>query len=408
MKYRMKIIVSVFSLPIIVMLFINALQSKQPEDIESRVRDFDYSSLPVAAAEKMRRNANKTTLPLTLHAGAPTQQLHDSLLVADMHCDLLLWNSDFNNGSSAGHVDLPKLLKGRFLIETFSVATTLPAHFDPKNSDRFPEYARRQGWPQWAYADPFNRALFMAGHLKYMASHSGGKFRIIYNSSDLKELVRLCRAGKEIVGALLSMEGAYPIGNDLSRIDLLYRTGFRMISPAHFYDSTLSGSTHTGSRKGLSALGIKALEAMERLGMIIDCSHLSPEAVDDLLRYATRPVVASHTGVRALKNIPRNLSDSQIRSITSKGGIIGAGFWPEAAGGNDLQAIVRTIRHIVTIGGVEHVALGTDFDGMVSVPVDASGMALLTEALMKDGFSDTEIRLIMGENLVRFYRDQLR
>jgi microsomal dipeptidase-like Zn-dependent dipeptidase len=100
-------------------------------------------------------------------------------------------------------------------------------------------------------------------------------------------------------------------------------------------------------------------------------------------------------------NNPRNLSDDELRAVAKTGGVIGIGLWDTATCGRDASAKARAIRHAVTVAGIEHVALGSDFDGAVTTPFDASGWALLTDALLTQGFSELEIRKIMGENAVR-------
>ena len=135
--------------------------------------------------------------------------------------------------------------------------------------------------------------------------------------------------------------------------------------------------------------------------MVIDVAHSSPATIDDVLAMATRPVVASHTGMRGVADNVRNLSDEQARGIARTGGVIGIGFWPHAAGGEGVEWIVRSIRHAVDVAGIDHVALGSDWDGTVTVPFDAAGIVQLTDALLTDGFDEPAIASIMGLNARR-------
>ncbi len=141
--------------------------------------------------------------------------------------------------------------------------------------------------------------------------------------------------------------------------------------------------------------------------MIVDLSHASPRTIDEVLAMATRPVVVSHTGVRGTCDNQRNLTDDQLRRIAATGGLIGIGFWDTAVCGTDAAAIARAIRHAANVAGIDHVALGSDFDGAVTVPFDATGLALITEALLAGNFTDDEIRKIMGGNTLRFLSDNL-
>jgi microsomal dipeptidase-like Zn-dependent dipeptidase len=118
---------------------------------------------------------------------------------------------------------------------------------------------------------------------------------------------------------------------------------------------------------------------------------------------ATRPVVASHTGVRGMADNARNLSDDQLRGIAATGGMVGIGFWPTACGGDDAGSIARSMAYAAGVVGVEHVGLGSDFDGAVPVPFDATGLALMTEALLAEGFDDAAVGRMMGGNAVDLF-----
>ena len=123
--------------------------------------------------------------------------------------------------------------------------------------------------------------------------------------------------------------------------------------------------------------------------------------IADATATARRPVVASHTGVCGTHDTIRNLSDDQLRGIAATGGLVGIGFWDTVTGGSDAAAIARAIRYTVDLVGAEHVALGSDWDGAVPVPFDATGLVLLTEALLDDGLDEGTIRAVMGENVFR-------
>ncbi len=135
--------------------------------------------------------------------------------------------------------------------------------------------------------------------------------------------------------------------------------------------------------------------------MIVDLAHASHATIRDVLAMARRPVVYSHGGVKATCDTNRNLTDAEIKGIAATGGVIGIGFWDAAVCAPTPQATARAMRHVRDLVGIEHVALGSDFDGAVTTGFDASGMAAVTQALMDQGFSDEEIRLAMGGNVVR-------
>jgi microsomal dipeptidase-like Zn-dependent dipeptidase len=157
----------------------------------------------------------------------------------------------------------------------------------------------------------------------------------------------------------------------------------------------------------LSELGKEMIKKMEAKNMIVDLAHASPKVIDDVLAIATKPVVVSHTGIKGTCNNNRNLSDEQIKAIAHNGGIIGIGYWDTAVCGKDAKAVVKAIRYVVNLVGVEHVALGSDFDGAVIVPFDTSGIVQITDALLEDNFTEEDIRKIMGENSIRILRELL-
>ena len=141
--------------------------------------------------------------------------------------------------------------------------------------------------------------------------------------------------------------------------------------------------------------------------MLVDIAHASSATIDDVLAMAMRPVVASHTGVRGTADNARNLSDAHVRGIAETGGLLGIGFWPTACGGEDAASIARAIRYAVGLAGVEQVGLGSDFDGAVPVPFDATGLVQLTDALIEAGLTDDEIAKVMGGNARRLLADNL-
>jgi microsomal dipeptidase-like Zn-dependent dipeptidase len=187
----------------------------------------------------------------------------------------------------------------------------------------------------------------------------------------------------------------------LENLDELFAAGIRMMAPTHFTDTAIAGAAAGIKKNGLTDLGRQWVRAMETRHMIIDLAHASPATLRDVTAIATRPLLVSHTGVKGTCNNPRNLSDDELRSVARTGGVIGIGLWDTATCGSDAPATARAIRYAVNIVGADHVALGSDFDGGTTVPFDSSGWALLTDALLKEGFSEQVIHKIMGENVVR-------
>ena len=146
---------------------------------------------------------------------------------------------------------------------------------------------------------------------------------------------------------------------------------------------------------------------MQELGVAIDLAHASPATIDDVLDLAWKPVVVSHTGVKATCAGPRNLSDTHIRRIAAGGGVIGIAFFRGAVCGTSPGHIARAMRHVRDLVGPAHVALGSDFDGTTANEFDTTGLARLIDALLVEGFSEPEIRALAGENALRVLRATL-
>ena len=140
---------------------------------------------------------------------------------------------------------------------------------------------------------------------------------------------------------------------------------------------------------------------MEALGIVLDLAHMSPGAIDEALDLATRPTVFSHGGVRGTCENRRNLSDEQVRRIAAGGGLIGIGYWETAVCGRTPEDIARAIAYVVRLVGARHAALGSDYDGATTVGFDTSGLVTITQALFDEGLTPSEIRLVLGENVLR-------
>lgn len=337
-------------------------------------------------------------------------RLHETLFVADMHADSLLWNRDLNADGTVAQADVPKLMRGNVALQAFTVVTKTPRGLNiESNSDSTDNIfllALAQRQPLENLTSLTKRALWQARRLHEYAAASGGTLTVIENKRDLAAFVER-RKTQKMVGGWLGIEGAHALDNKLENLDALYNAGFRMISPTHFFDNDLAGSAHGIEKYGLTDKGRELVRRMESRRMLVDIAHASPRAIDDVLAMATRPVVVSHTGVKGTCDNNRNLSDEQLRRVAATGGVIGIGFWDTAVCGEDARSVARAIKYATGIAGVEHVALGSDFDGSVKVPFDTSGEALITEALIAEGLGDADIALLMGGNVLRLLSESL-
>jgi microsomal dipeptidase-like Zn-dependent dipeptidase len=334
-----------------------------------------------------------------------TKSLHATLDLADLHADTLLWGRDLLARSARGHVDVPRLVEGRFALQVFSTVTKTPRgqNYDSNtgDTDQLDLLVRLGMWPARTWDSLLERALYQAERLHAAAARNPKALVVVRTRRDLASVMARRAKGESVVGGLLATEGAHPLQGELANLQKLHDAGFRMIGLQHFFDNELGGSLHGTSKGGLTPFGVQTVKAIEELGLIIDVAHSSPRVVDDVLQLATRPIVVSHTGVRGACDSPRNLSDAHMRAIAAKGGLIGIGFWPGAVCDSTPKGVAKSLRYAIDLVGVDHVALGSDYDGATTVKFDASESAALIEAMLKAGFSEDEIRKVSGENILR-------
>jgi membrane dipeptidase len=354
---------------------------------------------------------NPVLEPPPYKASPLATNMHGGLLVADLHADSLLWGRDLTLRSDDGQVDIPRLGEGNVALQVFSVVTKSPRGLNIERndgkSDNITLLAIAQRWPVKTWTSLKERALYQAGRLNAMVSLADGRFTMVRSKRDLRIFLDRRRLEPGIVAGVLAIEGAHVLEGDPANVDVMFDAGFRMMSPSHFFDSEMGGSAHGVEKYGLTERGRDMIARMEAKGMIVDLSHGSDRLISDVLAMAKRPVVISHAGVRGTCDNRRNLSDEQLRGIAANGGLVGIGFWYTAVCGRDAAAIARALRYTADLIGVDHVALGSDFDGAVPTPFDASGMVKLTDALVEAGFSQDEIGKIMGGNVIRLLLENL-
>jgi len=388
--------------------------------------------------------------------GAAEMMRHWSLFIADLHADTLATDRDFfTPGQTAGHVDLPRLKAGNIGLQAFTVFTDTPFPREDgcvDDSDtNFAAVLQAIQWrPRRIWTSQMQNALFQAQRLRELrnqslervASGTGEAVLLqIRDAGDVKLLVEKRRAGEPVIGALLGLEG------DIRNLDVLFGADFRMIAPTHRFHNQLSGASEgCGPAYPLTFHGRDVLAAAARRRMVIDLAHASSPTIREVSEMAIKggfPVIISHGGVfgtcAAAPNasVARNATDDDIRAVARTGGVIGIGYWPEAVcwKQEDSQqqrvgAIVRAMAHAYRTLQDEafatemrarnpdydpgdHIAFGSDYDGAVTVPFDAAGMALLTAAMQRDPdsgrplFDDRTIRKIAGANVCRVLATQL-
>lgn len=363
-----------------------------------------FHLLPLTA----QRLLNRVTNP----PKGPKPVLARPFPVVDLHADPPLWRRDWLRRNRYGHIDLPRLIEGNVVLQVFAAATKIPLGINfERNSASRPDLlsllAFGQRWPRRTWGSLLQRALYMAEEVKKLERMSNGRFRLIRSASDLQNLLADRQNKPYLVGGLLALEGVHALEGNLNNLVGLYNAGFRIIGLTHFFDNAAGGSAHGLAKGGLMPFGRELVQIAQNQDMILDLTHAAPHLIDDVLAIATKPVIVSHTGFQGVHPSQRNLSDKQAQAITTAGGLIGVAFFPEVTGGKTVSAIVRSIRYGIELVGADHLAIGTDFDGAITAPIDASGMPYLAAALAQNGLVEAKIASIMGGNALTFLQQHL-
>lgn len=337
---------------------------------------------------------------------AAARALHKTIPVADLHADTLLWKRDPAKRQSRGQTDLKRLREGGVALQVFTAVTKVPKGMNldenSADSDQLTLLMAAQAWPSRTWFSIYERAAYQAGRLHKLEKDAPDNFIFVRNAADLQ---RALEEGK--LAGIYGIEGAHPLEGDLANIARLYDQGMRVMGLQHFFDNELGGSLHGQSGAGLAEFGKEAVEAAVAQGIVIDLAHSSEAVVRDVLARSGKPVIVSHTGLKGHCDTARNIPDDLMRAIADHGGLIGVGYWEEAACATSPEGIAAEIVYAVGLLGADHVALGSDFDGAVTTALDASELPAITQALMDAGLDNETIRAVMGENAVRFFLENL-
>ncbi len=334
------------------------------------------------------------------------QAFHDELFVVDLHTDSLLWKRNLLKESSIGHLDVPRMQKGNVAVQVFSATTKSPDgqnyNSNTGDSDRITLLAMVSLWPVRTWDSIYERAAYQLEKLRDFAEKSDGELVVIETAEDLRRVVEKRQAGKKAIAAIYLIEGAHPLEGELDNLESLFDQGLRIAGFTHFFDNELGGSLHGISQTGLTDFGRQALSRMHELGLIVDVAHASPKMVEDILDLSPRPVILSHGGMKGVCDQGRNLDDDLMRRIAEAGGLVGIGYWAGAVCDVTPVGVVKNIRYAIDVLGIDHVALGSDYDGATAVTFDTSELAILTQEMIDAGFTEQEIKQVMGENARRF------
>ena len=296
------------------------------------------------------------------------RELHESMFVADLHSDSLLWKRDLTRRSSVGQMDLARLAEGNVALQVFSATTKSPAgqnySRNAADSDRITTLAVASLWPVRTWFSLYERASYQMHKLRKLARDD--RLEIIESRADLQALVERRDSGEAVMGAVYLIEGAHPFEGDIENVDRLFDEGLRVSGLTHFFDTELGGSLHGMSGEGLTEFGRAVVRRANELDMIIDVAHASPAMVEDVLSLSTAPVILSHGGFKGACDTPRNLPDDLMQRIVADGGLIGVGYWDadtlrdRSPRGRSCRIGLRLRRH--SHGAVRH-ERARDIDG---------------------------------------------
>ncbi len=331
------------------------------------------------------------------------KELHFNSFVVDTHCDTLMkvvnsWNSyyrksnnlegpiDLSQENPDMHLDIPRMKKGGLNLQFFAV------YIEPKFKPSGALMRTLQGF------DAFEQVLESSPEVIKITSYE----------DVLKAKEKNATAG------LLAIEGGEALEGSLSALRMLYKLGLRAIGLTWNQRNRIAeGVGDCVSGGGLSSFGRDLIAEMNKLGVIVDVSHLSPAGFWDVLEYSSKPIIASHSNSRAVCDHPRNLYDDQIKALAENGGVMGMNYCLPFVKDSDhvtVEDMLDHVDHIVKLVGVNHVGLGSDFDGISASPKGLENVSTIpnfTQGLVDRGYTDEEIVKILGGNYLRVLKEVL-
>ncbi len=255
---------------------------------------------------------------------------------------------------------------------------------------------------------PFEHCLSVLEYLRKQIMKNHNVISLITSKNDLHHV---SKSGK--LGGILSIEGGEALNGSLENLSLFYEMGVRLITLTWNYANEIADGVMECNGRGLTDFGKIAISAMEDMGIVIDVSHLSEQGFWDVVKHTKHPFVASHSNAKALCNHPRNLSDEQIRCIANRKGCIGINFYPlflNQTGTAEISDILRHIEYVRGLASEDCIGLGSDFDGISSLPHGIIGVESMGDflAILKNaGYSDTFLEKLCFGNFYRIFDETM-
>lgn len=342
-------------------------------------------------------------------------EFHASIPVVDLLVGTPLFRPEVLRRRRRGHVDLPRLIEGGVDLVGFTIATRHP---DRRGTLSTPHFWSA-GVPARALRSDMAIAEAFIERIEGWAAGSGGRLRLVREAADLPVAGGTGSGrGRQVetagpVRAFIGVQGGHVLEGDVANVGRLQARGVRMMALAHVMDNALVGSSTGRRAHGLTGFGREVIAELERAGIVVDLAHMSSAGIRATLPLLTRPFVLSHTGFRRLSGgtsrIPgrrftpgnRNLADHDARLVSEAGGVVGLSLSTLLLGGEDLDAVARTVDLALELCGPTAVAIGSDFDGALRMVCDVAGLPALTARLLASGLERQVVAGVMGGNALR-------
>lgn len=336
------------------------------------------------------------------------KKIHANCFVVDSHCDTPMF---FHYDSVNVVENKPQWVDPA----DFDAADEKPLWYEIKVDAKRMQQGRVDAVFMVAYIPqntPNDEAVLKAKSLLnkivYQVDKSNDKVRIARSFTDIQ------RAKVDSVPAIiLGIENGYALGNSLDNIDYFYTIGVRYITLCHNGDNPICDSAMQTNRthNGLSVYGRQVVSKMNELGIMVDISHAGEKSFWDIIEHSSKPIIASHSCCKSLRNHPRNLTDEQIKAIAQKGGVVQICLYKHFLSDTQKASVadvIRHIKHIINLVGIDYVGIGSDFDGGGEIMGCRAENEIIniTKALIREGFSDEDIYKVLGGNLLRVFREQ--
>ena len=313
------------------------------------------------------------------------------MFVLDSHCDTptqMMRGLDLGTDNGWGHVDIGKLKEGGVDASFFALYTS--AEMAPDAATRY--------------------TLEMLGKIYDALETYKDNIALALSPEDAFR-----NKGKGLVSIFIGMENGSPIQKSLSLLRMYYRMGVRYMTLTHNGDNEIADSAAEGCRwHGLSPFGREVIAEMNRIGMIVDIAHVSDETFYDVIECSKSPIVSTHSCCRALAGHRRNMTDDMLHALSGNGGVMQVNFYPAFLSDNyesrlpSVSDVADHIDHAVNVAGIDHVGIGTDYDGIEITPAgleDISKLPMVFDELTKRGYSDDQIEKIAGGNFIRVFNE---